>query len=347
MKRSVNKTLQDAQAQPWRHGFMSLMRLLAAAQPELPPVGKAQRPQQENFRLAQQASLGFAVREVAVVEPTSADAQGRTRISLFGLGMLGPNGPLPLHMTEIVRERVEAKRDKTLANFLDIFHHRAFTHIYRSWSQSQSAIGLDRASNETFTPYVARLAGDEPDEVQHSALPAHARWASSAHRVRTARNPDGLVSTLSRFFGVTVDLHEYQLQWMPIESEDQCRIGVPRLSSILGEGALVGEVVPDRQTRFRLIIGPLSLDGYLRLTPQGSPTGKDLPALIEFVRAFVGFEYVWEVELLICAAAAPAAKLGEGTQLGWTSWLGNTTSNQVAISGMLFEPELYATSASS
>ncbi|MFY7940176.1 MAG: type VI secretion system baseplate subunit TssG, partial [Burkholderiaceae bacterium] len=79
------------------------------------------------------------------------------------------------------------------------------------------------------------------------------------------------------------DLREYQLQWMPIEEQDQCRLGLPRLSSVLGQGAMAGEVVPDRQTRFRLVIGPLSLDGYLRLTPNGSATGKDLPALIELV----------------------------------------------------------------
>lgn len=340
----LEHTLQEAQDKPWRHSFTGLMRLMAASYPDLPPVGQAQRPQQEKFRLGQQANLGFAVREVAKVQPASADAQGRTRIALFGLGMLGPNGPLPLHVTEMVRERVQAKRDNTLANFVDLFHHRAFTHMYRAWSQSQSAIGLDRPDAETFTPYIARLAGDEPSEVQHSALPPHARWASSAHRVRAARNPDGLVSALSRFFGVPVDLHEYQLQWMPIEEQDQCRLGLPRLSSVLGQGAMAGEVVPDRQTRFRLVIGPLSMDGYLRLTPNGSATGKDLPALIELVRSFVGFEYVWEVELLINAAAAPAAKLGEGTQLGWSSWIGRDQPlpTHAAVSGMLYEPEMYA-----
>ena len=117
-------------------------------------------------------------------------------------------------------------------------------------------------------------------------------------------------------------------------------------SAVLGQGAMAGEVVPDRQTRFRLVIGPLSLDGYLRLTPNGSPTGKDLPALIELVRSFIGFEYVWEVELLINAAAAPAAQLGDDTQLGWSSWIGRDRPLQVqaAVSGMLYEPEMYGVS---
>jgi len=338
-------TLQDAITQPWQHGFVPLMRRLAAADPTMPPVGQAQRPQQESFRLGQQASLAFAPRELAKVDAQSGpDGQLRAYIKLFSLGVLGPNGALPLHFTELVRERAEAKRDTTLADFIDLFHHRAFTHIFRAWSQSQSAAGLDRRDQETFSAYVARLAGDEPSEVQDGALAPHARWASSAHRVRAARNPDGLVSTLSRFFGVTVQLHEYMLQWMPIELQDQCKLGQASVSSVLGQGAMAGEVVPDRQSRFRLVIGPLDMDGYLRLTPQGSVTGRDLPALIEIVRSFIGFEYVWEVELLIRRDAAPSTQLGDATQLGWSTWMAtarDATHSAKPVTGMVFEPESY------
>ena len=338
--------LGDAQSRPWAYGFVPLLRKLAAADPALPQVGEAQRPQQENFRLGQQASLAFAPRELARVE-LQLDRRQRPRvhIKLFGLGALGPNGALPIHFTELVRERVEAKRDTTLADFLDLFHHRAFTHIYRAWAQSQSAAGLDRMDAETFSPYIARLAGDEPSEVQHSALPAHARWASSAHRVRSARNPEGLVRTLGRFFGVAVQLMEYMLQWMPIEPQDQCILCQPRMSSVLGEGAMLGEVVPDRQGRFRLVIGPLDMEGYLRLTPQGAASGRDLPALRDIVRSFVGFEYVWEVELLIRSQAAPQTRLGDGTQLGWSSWMAGASPNAPKsrpVTGMVFEPESYS-----
>lgn len=340
--------LRDAQSRPWVHGFLPLLRKLAAAEPAMPAVGVAQRPQQENFRLGQQASLVFAPREVAsvaLVHQGMPEGAPKTlaHIKLFGLGALGPNGALPIHVTELVRERVEAKRDNTLANFIDLFHHRAFTHIYRAWAQSQSAAGLDRWDQETFSPYVARLAGDEPRDVAASALPAHARWASSAHRVRAPRNPEGLVSTLQNFFGVPVVLHEYMLQWMEMEPRDLCLLGQPRQSSVLAQGAMLGEVVPDRQSRFRLVIGPLDMDGYLRLTPQGAATGHDLQVLIELVRSFIGFEYMWEVELLISAQAAPCARLGDNQQLGWSTWMASQhTAVTKPVAGMVFEPESYS-----
>ncbi len=330
--------LRQAQEHPWQHGFVPLLRYLAAVHTDQPAIGQAQRPSQERYRLGQQASLAFSPREIASV----SERDGRWMIKLFGIGMLGSNGVLPLHFTELVRERSEAKLDHTLANFLDMFHHRWMTHMYRAWSQAQSAAGLDRADAESFSRYIARIGGDEPDEVKGSALSPHARWASVAHRVRAARNPDGLVSTLARYFGVKVALREYCLAWMPIEPQDQCRLGQAGMAGTLGQGAMLGEVVADRQTRFRLIIGPLSLSAYLRLTPQGDQTGSDLAALVELVRAFVGFEYIWEVELLIQSHAAPATQLGEHAQLGWSSWMGGESlAGLESITGMILEPENY------
>ena len=253
---------------------------------------------------------------------------------------------MPLHVTELVRERADNKRDHTLGNFLDLFHHRAFSHIYRAWAQSQSAAGLDRRQAETFTPYIARLTGDEAAQVQDSQahpLSPHARWASAAHRIRTARNPEGLARTLAHYFGVPVSLQEYCLHWMALDPQDQTHLGAAQASSFLGQGAIAGELIPDRQTHFKLSIGPLSLQAYLRLTPEGSATGKDLPALIELVRAFIGFEYVWEVELLIHRPEAPPAQLGDQNQLGWSTWLGKDERSQAPIHGMKMQPEAYAT----
>jgi len=314
------------------------LRTISAQTPTVPRIGEAQRPQQEPLRLGQQPSLTFAPREIASIE----NAHDLIRIRLYGLGMLGPNGALPIHFTEQVRDRNQAKRDTTLNDFLDIFHHRAFTLFYRAWAQSQSAIGLDRHADETFTPYVARLVGDEPNELTHSPWPSHARWASISHRIRPLRDPEGLANTLGNFFGVSVSLEEFRLQWMDIEDSDKCRLGKAGIPAIMGQGAMLGEQVPDRQTRFRLVIGPLNLESYLRLTPQGSASGKDLPALIELVRAFVGFEYAWEVELLIMARAAPPICLGDNAQLGWSTWMAPCQSDDAPdISGMILDPENY------
>jgi type VI secretion system protein ImpH len=351
---------------PWKFGFTSLMRRLAAVHATQPRIGLASRPQQEPFRLGQTAALIFAPREIAeVVLPGDADAPVAPGapvpragnnvavpvVRLYGLGLLGPNGPLPLHYTEMVRDRAENHNDSTLADFLDLFHHRYLTHMYRAWSQSQAAAGLDRADDETFSRYVAQLTGHDPLEIRASVLPSHARMAASTHLSREARNPDGLAQTLARFFAVPVRLDEFVMHWIRIDDEDQTYLGKPRPSSVMGIGAIAGEVVADRQNKFRLVLGPLKLDQYLRFTPKG----KDLPLLVEWVRGFIGYEFVWEVELRVRNDSAPAARLGDAEKLGWSTWLGGSKaaglgamsrSSSVPPSagyavGMVFEPEQY------
>ncbi|MGO4812257.1 type VI secretion system baseplate subunit TssG [Cupriavidus sp. 2MCAB6] len=323
---------QYAGQAPWKLSFLGLLRQLAAHRPDLPPIGQAQRPGDEHFRIGQQASLTFAPREIAQLQQTPTGL----KIQLFGLGMLGPNGALPIHFTEIVRERSEAHRDRTTADFLDLFHHRALTQFYQAWAHGQSAAGLDRRDDEVFSRYIGWLAGSEAGEIA-GPLPSHARLAASAHHVREARNPDGIAATLAHFFGVPVRLEEFVLHWIAIDPAEHSHLGRPGAPSVMGQGAMLGEKVSDRQHKFRLVIGPLSLQRYLNFTPNG----RDLPLLIEWVRSFVGYEFVWEVELQVIPDSAPPAVLGSAEGLGWSTWLGEPDRTR-AITGMVFEPEQYA-----
>lgn len=322
-----------AEDAPWKLSFLGLLRQLAAHRPDLPPIGHASRPLDEHFRIGQIAALTFAPREIAQLQ----QAQGQLKIQLFGLGMLGPNGALPIHFTEIVRERSEAHRDTTTADFLNLFHHRALTQFYQAWAHAQSTAGLDRSGEEVFSRYIGWLAGSEPKEIAHSPIPSHARLAASAHHVRESRNPDGIVATLAQFFGVPVRLEEFVLHWIAVDPTEHALLGCPGTSSVMGQGAMLGEMVPDRQHKFRLIIGPLNLQQYLNFTPNG----RDLPVLIEWVRSFVGYEFVWEVELQVIPDSAPPAVLGSTERLGWSTWLGEPERSR-AITGMVFEPEQYA-----
>ncbi|WP_296225536.1 type VI secretion system baseplate subunit TssG [Ralstonia sp. UBA689] len=324
------ETSQYADQAPWKLSFLGLLRQLAAHRPDLPSIGKASKPHDEHFRIGQLASLAFAPREIARLQ----QAQGKLKIQLFGLGMLGPNGALPIHFTEIIRERTEAHRDSTTADFLDLFHHRALTQFYQAWAHAQSAAGLDRPDAEVFSRYIGWLAASEAGEIGNCALPSHARLAASAHHVRESRNPDGIATTLAHFFGVPVRLEEFVLHWIAIDPAEHSHLGHPRAPSVMGHGAMLGEMVPDRQHKFRLVIGPLELQQYLNFTPNG----RDLPVLVEWVRSFVGFEFEWEVELQVIPDSAPPAVLGSTERLGWSTWLGEPNRNR-AITGMVFTPE--------
>ena len=317
---------------PWQAGFLSLLRTISARDATQPLPGTARLPRQEPFRVGQQPSMAFAPREVAALDVQG----GRLDVRLFGLGLWGPQGPLPLHMTELAYSRAESHQDKTLIAFANLFHHRALTLFYRAWASAQATVSLDRPSQETFSFYIGSLMGTDPAEAACTHPPPHARYAASAHLVREARNPDGLAATLSHYFGVPVAVDEFVSHWIQIAGPERCLLGAPAPSTIMSEGALLGDMIPDCQHKFRLVIGPLDLDQYLRLTPHGD----DLPTLVDWVRAFVGLEYDWEIKLLVKPRAAPPARADSSHRLGYSTWLGESMDDEPVV-GMVFEPEKY------
>ncbi len=317
---------------PWQAGFLSLLRAIAARDNTMPLPGSALLPREEPFRIGQQPTMAFPPREISALNVQ----HGRLNIQLFGLGLWGSQGPLPLHMTELAHTRLESHQDHTLTNFIDLFHHRALTLFYRAWASSQATASLDRATDETFSFYISSLIGTDTAEAAQSCLPTHARYAASAHLIRETRNPAGIAATISHYFGVPISVAEYVPHWIQVTGEERCSLGTPALSTIMGEGALLGDMIPDCQHKFQLIVGPLDLDQYLRLTPHGD----DLPILVDWIRTFVGYEYDWNIKLLVKPRAAPPACANSAHRLGYSTWLGESLDDSPVV-GMIFEPEKY------
>ena len=126
---------------PYDFDLFFVLRMLQARHPELPRLGKASRPQLEPIRLGQDPSLAFAPTTIAEVLP---EKEGQPeRLTVWSFGLYGPNGPMPTHLTEYVRERLRQFDDPTLARFSDIFHHRLLLLFFRAWSDVQPTTSLD------------------------------------------------------------------------------------------------------------------------------------------------------------------------------------------------------------
>jgi len=64
-------------------------------------------------------------------------------------------------------------------------------------------------------------------------------------------------------------------------------------------------------------MGPLTLKEYENLLP----TGNRLKRLLDLVNNYTGFEFNWDVNLLLNKDEVPSTQMGRYGQLGWTSWL--------------------------
>jgi type VI secretion system protein ImpH len=300
---------------PYRHDFYQALRTLECLYPQKPRWGQALRPGDEPVRLGQDPDLSFAPAPLASFEAAENGAPGRLQVRLFGL--FGPNGPLPTHITEYARQRLRHDGDATLSRFLDLFHHRFLALFYRAWAQAQPHVNRDRPHDDRFAVYIGAFLGVSPASFRdRDALPDRAKFFHVGALIRHVRNADGLAGILQHFFRVPVRLEQFVGHWMPLGERERTYLttgGAP-----LGAGAVLGSRVWDRQHKFRVHVGPLSLAQYESFLPGEAP----LRMLVDWVRLYLCCELDWDVRLRLRAEEVPPLALGGGPRLGWTTWLG-------------------------
>ena len=280
-----------------------------------PLLGRAARPQFDAIRMGQEPALTFAASTIASVSPQLGDIP--PRVNIYSFGLFGPNGPLPLHMTEYARDRLRRYSDPTLVRFADIFHHRSILLFYRAWADAQPSANMDRASTDRFTNYTASLIGyGQPAMRSRDGIADHAKLFAATHLARQTRNPEGLVKILQSYLQVPVAVEEFVAHWIDIKRPEQTRLK-KNGNNGLGKGAFLGERVLDCQHKIRLRLGPMSQARYRELLPGGEAI-KQIGA---WIRNYVGYEFRVDIQLVLRKDEVPQTQLGMG-QLGWTAWQG-------------------------
>jgi type VI secretion system protein ImpH len=305
------------EAEPWRFGFLSTLRRIDALVPVRPPFGESARLAEDPIRLGQQPTLAFAPSTLARFAPRG---EGRApRLEVYFLGLFGPNGPLPIHLTEYVRDRLRNSDDPTLARFADVFHHRVLSLFYRGWARAQPTVNFDRPDTNRYAVYLGSLFGTGRAVLQHrDAMPDVFKLHFSGRLSCQTRNAEGLEGMLQTFFRVAVRITEFVGEWIPVPEAGVCRLGARPDTCTLGLNVIVGARIWEGQQKFRITFGPLMLADYERLLPGG----QSLARLVAIVRNYIGDELNWDVNLILKREEQPALQLGGSTRLGWTTWLG-------------------------
>lgn len=299
-------------AAPEKHHVFQALRVIDAANPDVPRLGESRRPRQDRVRLGQEPELSFPPSTVMSYKPGTDKVPG-TLINRF-FGLFGPQGPLPLHLTEYARNRKRNHRDHTIVAFANMLTHRMMTLLYRAWRSGNPAASYDRGEDE-FEDRVAALAGYRGDALQdRDAMPDVSRRHFAAFMSQGSKNPDGLVAFLSDYFHVQVEIEQFIGTWLTLEPDDCWELGG---AVGLGMTTSVGTKVWSRASKFRIKIGPLDRERYERFLP-GSEGFDRLEAI---VRNYVGDALDWDVQLILKGDEVPRSVLGGTTRLGHTSWV--------------------------
>jgi type VI secretion system protein ImpH len=343
--------LDELDREAYAFDFYQAVRRLDCAHPDKPQTGHSARAADDPVRFAQEASVAFAP---ATVKALERDGAPQPRLVQRFLGLFGPQGPLPMHLTEYVRDRARNYSDRTLLRFINVFHHRMIALFYRAWARVRPTVSFDRPKPDRFGDFIGSLFGyGMPTLARRDAMPDLPKRHFAGLMSCQTRHPDGLLAILRGYFNVPVQIEEFVGQWIELPANCRCLMG--QNSSRLGVDTTVGSHVWDCQQKFRVIFGPLSLADYYRMLPGGSrmsaaaeiesddgraarptgyaasrhgaatdssgPTGASLDRLIAVVRSYVGDELQWDLQLILRKRDTPPLGLGIVGRLGWSSWV--------------------------
>jgi type VI secretion system protein ImpH len=310
--------LAEVAKAPHNYDFFALLRAIECACPNRLRLGQATRPVDEPIRMGQEPSLSFLPSTLAYLQPAREERPARVGVNF--LGLLGPNGPLPIHITEYARDRLRNASDPTLIRFLDLFHHRVLALFYRAWANSQPTVNRDRPASDRFLTYVGALFGIGSPAVQgRDFLPDSAKLFFAGRFAHQTHNAEGLRAIIADYFRLPTELEEFVGEWTPLLQSERWRITRTAFAGALGISTVLGARAWQRQTKFRVVLGPLKQDDFQSLLP-GSPRLQRLRAL---VRNYVGDSLSWDVRLFLDKRVSQPFRLDRITRLGWTSWLGH------------------------
>ena len=312
--------------------FFQVLRLIENAHPQLPRIGTSLRPRDDAVRFGQDPSLIFHATMLGKYSGATPETRARLAVNFFG--MSGANGPLPIHLTEYVRDRTRIGGsggkngnggDTTLQAFLDIFHHRLLSLFYRARAAGEPAISLDRfeadRDADRFSVFVGSMFGiGAPALRERDDISDFSKLHFAGLLANKARPASGLASILRAYFKLPLSIEQFVGQWMRLPTEIQSRLGQHDEGNRLGQSLVLGGKVWDCQNKFRIVIGPLNYGDYQRLLPGGD----SFKRLMAWVKNYVGLTLDWDVRLILKKQETPPLTLGGTTRLGWSTWLKST-----------------------
>ena len=294
-----------------RYGMFPIVRGAEARAQSLPRVGRARMPSQSIVDLAQTPALSFPAPTIESVEIR----HGRGQLNGYWLGLTGPMGPLPSHITEFATYERRYGKQRPFGRWLDLLAGRMLQFFYRAWADSQPAAQADRPDDDRFAYYLAMLSGATAGVRDDALFPARARLHYTA-LFASRRSAVGIEDGLAHLLGQSVRVLEYQPRWRAIEPDDQTQLG--KGFTQLGVDSVAGKRVRVASDAFRVVIRAKSFKEFEALLP----SGKRFAIASEALDAFAPSHLEWDIVIEMEERHARPARLDGRTRLGWTGWVG-------------------------
>ncbi len=322
--------LRNLTEEPWRFDYFAVLRHLERRHKDRPRIGDSSAMREEFVHLGQDPFMDFPASNLSRV----AQSDGKpVKIFVKYLGLLGPQGALPLATTEEAHQYVMA-HDDAFPRFLDLFNHRFIQLFFRAWADSRPIVQHDRPDLDRFVAYIGSAVGiGSPPYQDLDSVPDAAKLGYAGLLGAQAKCASRLAGAIRGMFGVDVEIEEFVGSRLVIEAAEWTILG--ERYNVLGNDALLGRTIFSVLDKIRIRIFTKSLAQYIRFLP----TGDLCEPLADLVFFYSGEQLDWDTELAIPSGAAAPIRLGKFGQLGWTTWMSpNWTSLEAFRRDARFHP---------
>lgn len=319
------------QEEAHRYDFFQAVRLLERRFPGTPRLGLKGPAGRERIRLRPSTSLSFPTSEVESVEwqDTGTYQDPRVNLTTNFLGLTGQGTPLPLtYAQEILWEEDDKPHMRA---FVDMFHHRLLSLLYRSWLLFRHEYAFDEGGQDRLSRALLDLVGLSPESNPAAlgiAPPRIMRYLGLF--LMPDRPAGGLESFLSEELGVAVKVIPLTIRWLAMPADQVFKMDPSqRKRGFLGQDIVIGTRMADRCGHITLEIGPVPYERMLQFRP-GEPEHRRLLAL---TRLFVRQPLDLELRVLFPAKGIPPVTLGgpNAAQLGRTTHMGTPPTDPMVV----------------
>jgi type VI secretion system protein ImpH len=220
-------------------------------------------------------------------------------------------------------------KDAAFADFLDLFHHRAISLMYRVWQRSHVVAAYEDGRDDRMFEHLLDLSGLGSKSVRGRLSLDDETFAfyAGAFAGRT-RPADGLARLVSDYFDVEASVDQFVGEWRRVDGGGQSALGADGDAGLLGAG-VIGDAAWDPEARVRLRVGPLTHEEFESFLPGGEAYAP----LQTLVRLYANDDVGVELQLVLNAEAAAPCVLGNpvgtmafgngaaSTRLGRGTWL--------------------------
>ncbi len=283
-------------------------------------------PVSERIRFRNSLSLSFPPSQIEALEPLPAEdgsEVGGFELTPSFMGLLGLAGVLPVHYTERLVAHEQQNRDDAPRAFLDLFSNRLVGLFYQAWKKHRLPLQYESDPRDGFVGPVLSLAGlgfaalrdrlgDGEDGIDDESV-AHL----AGLLIQRPLSASALQTLIATYFRVPVRIEQFVGHWYVLEGAQRSHLGAG--NCVLGQSALCGARVWQRDLRISVRIGPLDRAAYARFLPHGRGTAA-LGRLLALASAGP-LEYEIRPSLRADDVSPLQLRVSSGARLGHDSFL--------------------------